>query len=198
MRFFTSRSEDIESAVGIVILDEIGPHLHPRWKMRVVEQLRAAFPRVRFLATTHDPLCLRGLRNGEVVVMERDDQDRITALTELPALEGLRVDQILTSDHFGLSSAADPKLDAVAREYSILSSKRTRTPAETVRLRSLEQDLERLQVVGTTRTEQLTYQAAAAYLAAQRAEQSGRARKALPTSAVDKLAALWVGRANPA
>ena len=47
-------------AEGIVLLDEIGAHLHPRWKMRIVSSFRKALPGVQFIVTTHQPLCLRG------------------------------------------------------------------------------------------------------------------------------------------
>ncbi len=191
MRFFTQRTENIADAVGIVVLDEIGPHLHPRWKMKVVEQLRAAFPQVRFLATTHDPLCLRGLRAGEVVVMERDESDKIVAITDLPSIEGLRVDQILTSDHFGLHSAADPQLDAFAREYSTLLSKQDKSPADRSRLEELRTEIERLQVLGSTPFEQLRYAAIEAFLASRSEQRALLAKTHLPSRAVEKLAELW-------
>ena len=35
--------EGLAAAEAIILLDEIGAHLHPRWKMRVVNSLRAAF-----------------------------------------------------------------------------------------------------------------------------------------------------------
>lgn len=191
MRFFTSRWENMEDAVGIVILDEIGPHLHPRWKMKVVGQLRKAFPRVRFLATTHDPLCLRGLRNGEVVVMQRDERDRIVALVDLPPIEGLRVDQLLTSDFFGLHSAADPVLDAVAREYSILASLPKPSTAERQRLAELKTRLQELQVLGSTPAEQVRFRALGVYLDQRRTRQAKDAHAVLPDRAFEKLSVLW-------
>lgn len=56
---------------AVVLIDEIEAHLHPRWKMRIVTALREALPNVTFIMTTHDPLCLRGLRAGEVMVFRR-------------------------------------------------------------------------------------------------------------------------------
>ena len=67
---------DMAVAEGLVLVDEIEAHLHPRWKMQVVSRLRAVFPQLQFVTTTHDPLCLRGLRNDEVLLMLRDSRVR--------------------------------------------------------------------------------------------------------------------------
>jgi predicted ATP-binding protein involved in virulence len=107
---------NLESAKGVVLIDEIETHLHPRWKMKVMSSLRTAFPNVQFVATTHDPLCVRGLDDGEVIVLTRDDDGGVRLLEDLPDVSGMRAEQILTSDYFGLSSTADPEVHlAIAR-----------------------------------------------------------------------------------
>lgn len=111
---------DLEYARGVVLIDEIEGHLHPRWKMRVVRALREAFPGVQFILTTHDPLCLRGMEKGEVVVVYRDNSGELHTHTELPDVSTLRVDQLLTSDLFGLNSATDPSTDQIVYELADL------------------------------------------------------------------------------
>lgn len=101
----------LEDAEAIVLIDEVDTHLHPRWKMRVMSALRKALPRVQFIVTTHDPLCLRGMEDGEVVVLQRDEEGKIVMLPGLPSLKGMRADQLLTSDFFGLSSTIDPETE---------------------------------------------------------------------------------------
>ncbi len=56
----------MEHVEGTVLLDEIGVHLHPSWKIEIVSNLRTLFPKVRFVSTTHEPLCLRELEDGEI------------------------------------------------------------------------------------------------------------------------------------
>lgn len=102
---------NLEIAHGVVLVDEIETHLHPRWKMRVMSSLRDAFPRVQFVVTTHDPLCVRGMDDGEVVVLARNEKGGITTLADLPDVSGMRVEQLLTSEYFGLSSTIDPDLN---------------------------------------------------------------------------------------
>ena len=36
-----------------------------------MQGLREALPYVTFIATSHDPLCLRGMKRGEVMVLQR-------------------------------------------------------------------------------------------------------------------------------
>jgi hypothetical protein len=80
--------------------------------MRVMSALRRALPRVQFIATTHDPLCLRGLARGEVEVLHRGPDHRIERRLDLPDVRGMSAEQLLVSDFFGLSSTADPDLQA--------------------------------------------------------------------------------------
>lgn len=40
---------------GVVLIDELDLHLHPRWQRRVVEDLRRTFPKVQFICTSHSP-----------------------------------------------------------------------------------------------------------------------------------------------
>ena len=43
---------------GVVLIDEVDLHLHPRWQQQVLLQTRDAFPRVQFIVTTHSPQVL--------------------------------------------------------------------------------------------------------------------------------------------
>jgi len=107
----------LEDAEAVVLIDEIDTHLHPRWKMRVMSSLRRALPGVQFIVTTHDPLCLRGMDDGEVVVLQRDEMGKIVQLEGLPSIKGMRTDQLLTSDYFGLSSTIDPEVELGIARY---------------------------------------------------------------------------------
>lgn len=100
----------LETARGIVLIDEIDTHLHPRWKLQVMSSLRRALPNVQFVVTSHDPLCLRGMDDGEVVVLHRDETGKVVKLENLPDVTGMRAEQLLTSEYFGLASTVDPDL----------------------------------------------------------------------------------------
>ena len=50
------RLSDMRNANGIVLVDELGSYLHPRWKVQITRTLRDVFPSMQFLITTHEPL----------------------------------------------------------------------------------------------------------------------------------------------
>jgi predicted ATP-binding protein involved in virulence len=52
---------------GIVLIDEIDLHLHPRWQRRIVEDLQRTFPNIQFFATTHSPFIIQSLRQGKLI-----------------------------------------------------------------------------------------------------------------------------------
>ena len=56
---------------GIVLIDEIDLHLHPKWQRRVVPDLQRAFPQLQFIATTHSPFILQSLEPGEVIDLDQ-------------------------------------------------------------------------------------------------------------------------------
>jgi predicted ATP-binding protein involved in virulence len=59
----------LEETCGVVLIDELDLHLHPKWQRRVIEDLRRTFPRIQFFATTHSPFLIQSLRSGEELVL---------------------------------------------------------------------------------------------------------------------------------
>lgn len=47
---------DYSQAEGIVLIDEIDMHLHPRWQWKILDALHSSFPKVQFIAATHSPI----------------------------------------------------------------------------------------------------------------------------------------------
>jgi uncharacterized protein (TIGR02646 family) len=159
LEVMTSVWPNLLDAEGIVLLDEIGAHLHPTWKMRIVSSIRRAAPGVQFVTSTHDPLCLRGLGEGEVVVMKRDANNHVFAMTGLPSPADFRVDQLLTSSFFGLNSTSDPETDEDFTTYYTLLAMPDRTAAEDDQLRALQAKLKDRRFLGITPRDQLMYSA---------------------------------------
>lgn len=113
----------LEDARAVVLIDEIDAHLHPRWKMQVMSSLRRALPKVQFIVTSHDPLCVRGMDDGEVTVLYRDETGRVSQMEDLPNVSGMQAEQLLTSEYFGLASTLDADLHLnIARISSVEKS----------------------------------------------------------------------------
>lgn len=124
IRWLLADWPELETARGVVLIDEVDAHLHPRWKLQIMRALREAMPRVQFIATTHDPLCLRGMGPREVAVMKRSSLQQFDMVTDLPDFRGMSAEQLLMSDYFGLSTTSDPELDIrLARKADVLGGR---------------------------------------------------------------------------
>ncbi|SCB62100.1 TIGR02646 family protein [Rhizobium aethiopicum] len=154
-----------ELAQGLVLIDEVGNHLHPSWKLRFVESMRLILPGMQVVATTHEPLCLRGLRHGEVAVLRKGPRGGVKLVADLPPIEGLRVDQILTSEHFGLASTLDPSLQARFDRYYLLLRKKTPTQTESAEIVSLRAEINNAQQLGNNERERRLLDAIDRFLA---------------------------------
>lgn len=58
---------------GVVLIDELELHLHPKWQREVKEKLRTTFPNVQFIATTHSPFIIQSLQPGELINLDPDE-----------------------------------------------------------------------------------------------------------------------------
>jgi predicted ATP-binding protein involved in virulence len=55
---------------GVVLIDELDLHLHPRWQRRVIHDLRKTFPKIQFIATTHSPQLVGEVLSKEIRILE--------------------------------------------------------------------------------------------------------------------------------
>lgn len=62
--------EVLERTVGIVAIDELDLHLHPKWQRRIIGDLKRTFPRIQFVATTHSPQMIGEARPDEIRLLE--------------------------------------------------------------------------------------------------------------------------------
>ena len=60
----------LQQTPGMVLVDEIDVHLHPRWQRRVVRDLKEAFPRIQFVCTSHSPFVIQSLEAGELRTLD--------------------------------------------------------------------------------------------------------------------------------
>ena len=51
---------------GVVLIDEIDLHLHPRWQREALPRLRDVFPKLQLIITTHSPQVLSSAENRQV------------------------------------------------------------------------------------------------------------------------------------
>jgi uncharacterized protein (TIGR02646 family) len=183
---FRDWKTDPENAEAVVLIDELDVHLHPRWKAEVVGLLRRAFPRIQFLVTTHDPLCLLGTRPGEVHVLRRHPETRRVRAHQVDVPPGTSADRILTGFWFGLDSTLDDgTLKLLDRHRALL---RAGTAEDDPERMALERTLRRrLGTFADTSLDRLAQDAAAEVMGEDAPALDPERREALRRGLVDYL-----------
>jgi predicted ATP-binding protein involved in virulence len=77
---------------GIVLIDEVDMHLHPKWQRSLIKQLTSTFPKCQFVLTTHSPLVISDSKDVLAYLVEDEDE-----LTTLPTMYGQDANSILLS-----------------------------------------------------------------------------------------------------
>ena len=65
--------DDLLLGHGIVLIDELELHLHPKWQREIVEKLKSTFPNVQFISTTHSPFVIQSLQPGELINLDPEE-----------------------------------------------------------------------------------------------------------------------------
>ncbi|HEX8826455.1 MAG TPA: AAA family ATPase [Archangium sp.] len=61
------------SGSGVVLIDEVDLHLHPRWQRRLLPALERTFPQCQFIVTTHSPQVISEVKPECIYLLERKD-----------------------------------------------------------------------------------------------------------------------------
>ncbi|MGP4865325.1 AAA family ATPase [Psychrobacter sp. T6-5] len=75
---------------GVVMIDEVDLHLHPKWQHDLIDKLVATFPNVQFILTTHSPHVISD--RNDILLYSLDDGE----LTEMPNVYGEDANTVLT------------------------------------------------------------------------------------------------------
>lgn len=67
---------------GIVLIDEIETHLHPRWQREILPNLTKTFPNVQFIVTTHSPQVISSVPKEAVFLLKDFQAIPVQAFTQ--------------------------------------------------------------------------------------------------------------------
>lgn len=128
------------SGEAYVLIDEIDLHLHPSWQRGLLSDLCRIFPAVKFIATTHSPLVIQGAEGARVFLLRQVD-GAVHVVEEDAEVSRWRVDQILTSDLFGIDSPRSQQVEELENRRAELLSRATLTDADWSEVRQLESEI---------------------------------------------------------
>ena len=85
---------------GVLLIDEIENHLHPKWQRLILSLIHKYFPNLQLIVTTHSPFVVNSIENSRVFVcVSKDDHSEILNVTE--KYSNLPVDEVLSGAVFG-------------------------------------------------------------------------------------------------
>ena len=135
---------------GIVIIDEIEQHLHPKLQRQILKRLYEKFPNVQFIMTTHSPLCVSGTAD---VIEDKKEKYKVFSVfkpqkgnvsVELrPVPYGLTADQVLV-DYFELPTTLNVTLEDDYRRLRELLLNEKRTSTEEKEFRALRNKIAKI------------------------------------------------------
>jgi len=133
-------SNDSLAEPAVVLIDEIDLHVHPQWQRQIIQQLTDIFKNTQFIVTAHSPQVVQAAQDANIVLLRREG-DHVVIENSVQEIRNWRVDQILTSDLFGLPSTRPPQLDAAIEERASILTKPELTERDEARLQELQQEI---------------------------------------------------------
>jgi predicted ATPase len=129
-----------EHLEGLVLIDEIDLHLHPKWQAEIVTRLKELFPRLQFIVTTHSPMVLPGCEQDEILIARQNGVGEVIfeQATEAPAL---MTGSEIYKTFFGLDKLYPNKLGEDLQRYGYLTSNPYRTDQEEAEMHQLQERL---------------------------------------------------------
>ena len=121
---------------GIILIDEIDLHLHPRWQRMIVMKLMEVFPNCQFMISTHSPHILTHVQPESLFFLKQTDEGIIAenpkesygknvdrVLEDLMGLPTTRPDQVAEDLHKVFLAIQTGKLNKAKKRIETLKKK---------------------------------------------------------------------------
>jgi predicted ATPase len=152
---------DIMNCSGVVLIDELDTHLHPRWQREIGFWLRDKFPNIQFIIGTHSPFLAQVTDEAPMDPLDMRTSSNIkliqttAGVSAVTARENARVlspEQILQGELFNMESVLSPPVEKKRQRQADLSRKGGESGLdadEQEELRQLSFELDRLPIGST-------------------------------------------------
>jgi len=107
--------KDLTDTSGIVLIDELESHLHPRWQLTILKALQKCFPKIQFIVSSHSPLIASSVRKNQIIALNNFE---IIDSDNLPDIYSGSADELLKKLLFANTHISD--FDQKRREIDIL------------------------------------------------------------------------------
>jgi len=113
-------AEDSLNLKGVVLIDELDLHLHPRWQRKIIDDLKSIFPNIQFIATTHSPHIIQSAMPNEIIVLEKENNElkQKELMYNEFGFKGWTVEEILT-DIMGMKDTRTDIFHETIKKFEI-------------------------------------------------------------------------------
>ena len=115
--------KDPSELKGIVLIDEIDLHLHPKLQKQLIGQFSKVFPKIQFIVSTHSPIPLLGAESNSVILKVNRTKERGIQVEKVNIdLKNLTPNLVLTSGIFDMEdfiSVQNENINEVRTEDSM-------------------------------------------------------------------------------
>lgn len=106
---------------GLLLIDEIETHLHPKWQKKILGIIRSLFPNLQIILTTHSPFVVASMDGARIYTCVphtgyselRDETERYGHMP---------VEEILMSDIFGVHPFNDQITDLITTRKQLIEN----------------------------------------------------------------------------
>ncbi|MDC3379231.1 AAA family ATPase [Planctomycetota bacterium] len=129
-------------ARGLLLIDELGLHLHPRWQRVLMRFLDEKLPNIQIVATTNAPVTAHQAGEGELHYLVRDGAHAPPTLRKFEGSPNkLLLHQLILSPVFGVETGRSFGVECERKEHTKLKRKRTKSAQDKRRLKKLQASL---------------------------------------------------------
>lgn len=93
-QYYVTKLEDYR---GVVLIDEIGAFLHPKWKYSIMKKLRGFFKNIQWFVTTHSPIVTLGA-SEDAIFYKLSKENGVTKISQpITELKDMTANSMITS-----------------------------------------------------------------------------------------------------
>jgi AAA domain, putative AbiEii toxin, Type IV TA system len=119
---FRDRREPLH-ARGLLLLDEIDLHLHPKWQRLLYDFVSDKLPNFQVVATTHSALTAQQAGENELFALRRNTRNAVELIPFIGSPQQLLVNQLLMSPMFGIATDESREVETAKQQYKQLKAR---------------------------------------------------------------------------
>lgn len=109
----------LKTIPGILLIDEVENHLHPRWQKSILSIIQSTFPCLQIIVTTHSPFVVSSTKDASIFVC-KSMGDYSVVQDESNDYSNLPVDEVLNTPVFNVGPFSTQITDLLAKRKQAL------------------------------------------------------------------------------